>query len=343
VLLRLDSLSRTLGGRAVVDGLSFDVSRGEIFGLLGPNGAGKSTTFRLLTGLLEPDAGAFYFQGVQVYPTQAAFRAHLGVVFQHPSVDVKLTGRENLRLGATLHRLGRDLAKERIEEALALADLGERADEPVEHYSGGMRRRLELARVLMARPLLLIMDEPGAGLDQASLRRFWNHLERLRDETRVTILVTTHQPEEAERCDRLAILSAGKLVAQGSPEALRKQVGGDMLILEGAADEPPEKLAREVAELMGVAAKPFGQQVRFEHPRAHELIPRIVEKLPPGRLRSVSVRQPTLADVFVQLTGQGLDVDQTLAPAGGAVPRAAGRVESGRARTTTKKAATGGW
>ena len=227
--LRVEGLRRSFGTRTAVDDLSFSVGRGEIFGLLGPNGAGKSTTFHLLTGLLAPDGGAVFLDGKKVSPTDPAARERMGVVFQHPSVDVKLTGLENLRLGAALYGLSRATADREIARQLELMDLVERASEPVERYSGGMRRRLELARILLHAPELLIMDEPGAGLDQASLRLFWQRLGELRRERRTTILVTTHQPEEAEHCDRLAILDGGKLVACSPPSELRARVGGDLL------------------------------------------------------------------------------------------------------------------
>ncbi len=301
--LRLDGLSRRLGGRVALEPLTLDIQRGEIFGLLGPNGAGKSTTFRLLLGLLAPDAGRILFDGVEVDPASAAFRSRLGVVFQHPSVDTVLTGRENLRLGATLYGLPRAVAQSRIARALDQAELTSRADEAVSRYSGGMRRRLELGRVLLHDPELLVLDEPGAGLDQASLRRFWQTLAALRDERRLTIVVTTHQPEEAEWCDRLAILDAGRLVAVGSPEELRRRVGGDVVTLE--ADDA-EALAADVNARFGAAATLVEGRVTFEHPRAIEIIPRLVESLPAGRLRSVSMRRPTLADVFIKITGHTL-------------------------------------
>ncbi len=305
--LRLEGLTRRFGARVAVDQLTVEIKRGEIFGFLGPNGAGKSTTFQLLTGLLAPDAGTLYLDGQAVSALDARFRARLGVVFQHPSLDGKLTGRENLELGAALYGLPRTVARPRIQEGLALFELTDRAHEPVERYSGGMRRRLELARVLLHRPEILIMDEPSAGLDQASLRRFWQQLITLRTEREMTVLCTTHQPEEAAYCDRLAVLDGGRLIACGTPEELRKRVGGDVITIE--AERPEEIAATLRAELHldpQLVTDSDPPRLLIEAPRAHELIPRLVERFPSGRLLSVGMRPPSLGDVFVKLTGRGL-------------------------------------
>ena len=304
-LLRAEGLARSYGGRVALAGLSFEVARGEIFGFLGPNGAGKSTAFHLLAGLLDPDGGEIRFRGARATPRDAAFRACIGVVFQSPSVDLLLTGRENLRLGAMLYGLrGRD-ARARIAEALDLVELAGRADERVATYSGGMRRRLEIARVLLHRPELLIMDEPGQGLDLATLRRLWTHLRGLASERGLAILLTTHSPDEAEFCDRLAVLDGGRIVAAGTPEELKRQLGGDVLTIE-AADGDPAGLAAELATRFSLEARVVDGAVMIEQPRGHELIPRLVESLPPGRLRSLAMRPPTLGDVFAHLTGRPL-------------------------------------
>lgn len=305
-LLVVEGLRRSYGDRVALDGLSFSVGRGEIFGLLGPNGAGKTTTFHILAGLLAPEAGRILLSGRETGPQDPAYRARLGVVFQHPSLDLKLTARENLQLGAGLYALPRRVARERIEELLQLVDLRDRADELVEHYSGGMRRRLELARVLLHEPQILVLDEPSRGLDQPSLRRFWEQILELRARRGLTVLLTTHQPEEAEYCDRLGVLDGGRLVACDTPAALRKRVGNEMILVEG---ERPEELAEVIAErfdLRAPAVQIVDGRVVVETPRAHELVPRLVEAFPSGRLRSVSLRAPTLADVFVRLTGHGL-------------------------------------
>ena len=302
--LRLEGLTRRFGERVAVDALSVDIARGEVFGFLGPNGAGKSTTFHLLTGLLAPDGGRVLIEGREAPPTDGRVRRRLGVVFQDPSLDDKLTALENLRLGAALYGLGGRRAETRIGELLRLVELHDRAKEPVERYSGGMKRRLEIARVLLHEPEILVMDEPSRGIDAPTQRRIWEQLLELRRVRRMTILLTTHQPEEAEYCDRLAVLDHGRVIATGTPEALRRQVGGDVVSLDG---DEPEALAAEVRARFALEPRVVDGAVVIETPRGHELIPRLVEGLPPGRLNAVSLRRPTLADVFVHLTGRGLN------------------------------------
>ncbi|MCU1283358.1 MAG: transporter [bacterium] len=302
--LRLEGLTRRFGERVAVDALTVDIARGEVFGFLGPNGAGKSTTFHLLTGLLAPDAGRVLLDGREAPPTDGRVRQRLGVVFQDPSLDDKLTAHENLKLGAALYGLSGKRAESRIAELLALVELGDRAREPVERYSGGMKRRLEIARVLLHEPEILVMDEPSRGIDAPTQRRIWEQLLELRRQRRMTILLTTHQPDEAEYCDRIAVLDHGRVIACDSPDLLRSQVGGDVVTLEG---DDGEALAGEVRAKFSLDARVIDGAVVIETPRGHELIPRLVEALPPGRLRSVAMRRPTLADVFVHLTGRGLN------------------------------------
>ncbi|HZS39113.1 MAG TPA: ABC transporter ATP-binding protein [Polyangia bacterium] len=304
--LRLDALTRRFGDRVAVDALTLDIARGEVFGFLGPNGAGKSTTFNLLTGLIAADGGRVLIDGEEAPPTDPRVRRRLGVVFQEPSLDEKLTGLENLKLGAALYGLSGAAAKRRIDEMLALVELTDRAREPVERYSGGMRRRLEVARVLLSDPEILIMDEPSRGIDQATQRRIWAQLIDLKQKRRLTILLTTHQPDEAEHCDRLAVLDAGRVIALGTPESLRQRVGGDVITVEA---EAPEEVAAIFHAKLGLSpelARVIEGRLVIESPEGHQLIPRLVEQLPAGRLRSVGLRRPTLGDVFVKLTGRGL-------------------------------------
>jgi ABC-2 type transport system ATP-binding protein len=292
------------GGREVLRGVSLSVQAGEIFGLLGPNGAGKSSLFAIVAGLLRPDAGRFLLDGAPIAPGARALRARAGIVFQEPGLDGKLTGEENLRLAATLHRVPPALARERIGRLLAAAGLADRAREPVERLSGGMRRRLELARALVHAPAILVMDEPTVGLDAAAFRAFWEQVEALRRAEGTTVVLTTHRPDEAERCDRLAVLAGGRIVACTTPEALRARVAGDVLVVEA---DGPEEVARTLAERLGVAARVRPEGVVIEREAGHALVPRIVEVFPPGRLRSVSLRRPTLADAYLAVTGEKLE------------------------------------
>ncbi len=305
-LLELSGLTRRFGERAALSDLSLSVYPGEVVGVLGPNGAGKSTAFGLLSGLLRPDAGEVRFRGAPLSLNDAALRRELGVVFQRNSLDGALTARENLRLGARLFALPPKLARARVDAMLELIELKGRADEKVAGWSGGMRRRLELARALVHGPKLLLMDEPTQGLDEASFRKLWAHLAALQEEQGLTVLLTTHRPEEAQLCDRLAVLDQGRLVACESPAALIASMGGDIVVLEA---EVPELVAERVSAAFGLPVRVNQREVLVEHPQGHTLIPRLVEVLPRSALRSVSLRRPTLADVFLKLTGHALGAD----------------------------------
>ncbi|MHB8416599.1 MAG: ABC transporter ATP-binding protein [Myxococcales bacterium] len=315
-LLSAQGLRHAYGDRRVLDGLSFEVARGEIFGFLGPNGAGKTTTFHILTGLLTAQEGTFRLEGRPVVAGDRRLRQKLGVVFQAHSLDLELTARENLALGAALYSVPRAQARERIEQLLALVDLSERAGEKVKRFSGGMRRRLELARALVHRPEILVLDEPTSGLDEASFQRAWAQLERLRRDEGLTVLVTTHRPEEAERCQRLLVLHHGRAVACDTVEALRRRVSGDVVELELQSEDQSNPAGLTLAkawallnERFGIEARESDRGLRVERERGHEWIPRLVEAFPPGALRSVSLRRPSLADVFLTLTGQELARD----------------------------------
>lgn len=317
MFLRADSLRRSFGDRVVLDGVSFSVARGEVFGVLGPNGAGKSTLFSILCGLLKAHGGSLELDGAPFDPTDLAQRRRLGIVFQEPSLDELLTGRENLLCALSLYGITGRAARERADEVLKLVELSDRQHEPVGRYSGGMKRRLELGRVLLHRPELLLMDEPGRGLDAAALRRYFGELLRLVRTQGLTVLLSTHLPEEAQHCDRLAVIDEGRLVACDTCAALEERVGGDIITIE--ADDAAalaQKLTAELISTTTPTGEPAAPTVRIVEagdseivlmaPRAHELVPRLVESLPRGRLRSIAMRRPSLGDVFMHLTGHGL-------------------------------------
>jgi ABC-2 type transport system ATP-binding protein len=306
-LLQLDGLTRRFKERVALQGLSLAVGAGEIVGLLGPNGAGKSTTFQLLAGLLAPDAGRVLLEGRPLSLHDPALRQRMGIIFQRSSLDDLMSARENLLLGARLYGLTGARAQARVEQMLGVIGLRDRGDERVSTWSGGMRRRLELARALVHQPSILLMDEPTQGLDEASFRSFWAHLKALRDAEGLTVLLTTHRADEAEVCDRLAVLDAGRLVAVDTPAALAARVGGDIVTLEA---REPEALAAELRARLGLEARVVEGRVQVEVEQGHALVPRLVEAFPAGRLASVSLRRPTLADVFLQLTGRALGADQ---------------------------------
>ena len=306
-LLEVSGLAHRFGATSVLSGIDFRVQRGEIFGLLGPNGCGKSTTLRVLTGLLVPDAGEVCLCGQRVAPGGRELRRQMGVVFQAPSLDPRLSVRENLQLTAALWRLPKALATQRIADAIDFAQLAERAHSPIKDLSGGMKRRLELARALLHEPALLLLDEPTSGLDESSFRRTWQRISRLRETEQLTVLLTTHRAEEAALCDRVAVIDAGRVVALDTPEALIAQVAGDVISLE--VDDPEASVAR-IARSFELQARIADGRVLIERERGHELIPRLVEALPAGSIRSLSMHRPSLADVFVKLTGRSLGQDQ---------------------------------
>lgn len=307
-------LTFSYGEREVLRGVDFDVELGEVFGLLGPNGSGKSTALGVLAGLLPRQGGEVSWDGNPLASLARSWRSRTGVVFQSPAVDLKLTAEQNLRLAARLHGYTGAEAGRRVERGLEQAGLSERGEDLVSEYSGGMTRRLDLARALLPDPDLLLMDEPTAGLDEAAFREAWARLDAMREGRELTILVATHRPDEAARCDRLAIVAEGRVAAVRSPEQLRSEVGKDVLELKGA--ELPA-LQEQLASEFGLETRLDRDGLLVECEAGHSLIPRLVEGLPDGRLDSVSLRRPTLADAFFHIAGQDLYQDPAKAPKSG--------------------------
>ena len=295
----VDNVTHRYGERTAVDALSFTVDPCEIFAILGPNGSGKTTLFRVLSTLIPLQEGSVTIGGRELPAEAAQIRQSLGVVFQAPSLDKKLTVTENLRHQGKLYGLGgAELAKRRNEslEALGLRD---RAGDLVETLSGGMRRRVELAKSLLHRPAILLMDEPSTGLDPGARIDLWRYLEQLREEQQMTIVLTTHLLDEADRADRIAIMHAGSLAALDQPQALRATVGGDAITI---ATENPDELAASIRDRFGFDAAVIGGQVRMEHAAGHELIQQLVEAFP-DEVQSITLGKPTLEDVFIDRTG----------------------------------------
>lgn len=295
-------LRRSFGERRALDGVSFDVREGEIFGLLGPNGGGKTTLFRILCTLLPPSGGSARVCGCDVVEAPAAVRSSLGVVFQSPSLDPQLTVAENLRYGGNLYGLrGTDLENRWREMASALR-VEDRADDLVKNLSGGLQRRVEIAKSLLPRPRVLLLDEPSTGLDPVARVDLWAILEQLRGKFGITTVLTTHLMDEAERCARVAILHRGKLLACDTPDALRATIGADVLTL---TCRRPDAVAERLQSGFGWTAVVRDDAVRLEIPKAHNEVARIVEAFP-GEILSVTAGRPTLEDVFVRMTGERL-------------------------------------
>lgn len=292
-------LTHRYGSREALADVSLEVAPCELFGLLGPNGGGKTTLLHVLCALLEPAAGTARVAGHDVVRERPAVRAAIGVVFQQPGLDVHLTPRENLRHHGHLYGLRGPALGRRIDEALATLGVADRSDDRVRTLSGGVRRRVELAKCALHRPAVLLLDEPTVGLDPVGRRDFWRHVEALRAGGELAILVATHLMDEADRCDRVAILDRGRCVASGAPAELRAGIRGDVIALETAE---PDALAREIAAGLGVAAAVVDGRVRIEQADGAAFVPRLAEAFP-GRIRAITVGAPTLEDVFVQRTG----------------------------------------
>ncbi|HSV15441.1 MAG TPA: ATP-binding cassette domain-containing protein [Tepidisphaeraceae bacterium] len=298
-IVEINHLTHAYGERVAVNDLSLTVSRGEIFGFLGPNGSGKTTLFRILSTLIPAPPGAVKMFGLDAAEAMNAIRNRIGVVFQSPSLDKQLTAAENLRHHGHLYGIHGPELDERMRTLLQRVDLLDRQHERVEGFSGGMRRRVELAKGLLNRPEILLLDEPSTGLDPGARIDLWRMLRDIQA-SGVTILLTTHLMDEADRCSRLAIMTAGKLVACDTPTAMKERIGGDVITI---TSNDPERLRSTLRERLNVEAETVDAALRLERPRGHEFVPQLIEAAP-GLVESVSVGKPTLEDVFLHLTGK---------------------------------------
>lgn len=297
--MHVADVSYAYGSHQALQDLSFDVPAGSIFGLLGPNGGGKTTLFRLLTTLMPVQSGQIEIDSLDVRSAPDEVRRRLGVTFQSPSLDRRLTVWENLRYQALMYGLRGSVLKDRITELLELLGISERQDDVVDTLSGGLKRRVEVAKSMLHRPRVLLLDEPSTGLDPNARLTLWSALEKLRTDSGVTVLLTTHLMDEAERCDRLAILDRGRRVAEGTPAQLRAEVGGDCITIQS---DQLETTAEELRRRFQVEPQVVGDAIRLELPAGHEFISRLMGEMG-DRVTSVSLGRPTLEDVFVRHTG----------------------------------------
>jgi len=298
--VELRDLRQRYGDRVALDGVSLTVAPGEIVALLGPNGSGKSTLFKILATLLEPTEGSARIFGHDVRRDADAVRRQMGVVFQQPSIDKLLSVEENLLHHGALYGLARATLRTRVAAMLERFGLAERRGERVGRLSGGLARRVELAKALVVGAEVLLLDEPSTGLDPLARREFLAHLGELRDRDGITVLLTTHHLDEAERADRVAILDRGRVVTLGAPEELKAALGGEVLVIQVAS---AERLRERLRLRLGLEAAVVDGAVRLEAPRAHEIVPRLVDAFP-DEIRSITYGKPTLEDVFVHLTGR---------------------------------------
>jgi len=300
--ITVERLTKKFNGLTAVDGISFSVEPGEVFGFLGPNGAGKSTTINILCTLLSPTSGQASVAGFDCVRQPDLVRQSIGIIFQDPTLDNGLTAYENLLFHAYLYNLNRATARSRIDEVLKLVDLDSRKNDIVRKFSGGMKRRLEIARGLLHYPKVLFMDEPTLGLDPQTRNMIWEFIRSLKVRTGITIFMTTHYLEEAEFCDRVAIIDLGKIISMGSPAELKASLKGDTLTLTSRDDRA---LAAEISERFGLTAAPVTGGLSLTVERGEEFLPALIKGLK-AEVLSVSLTRPSLNDVFLALTGKSI-------------------------------------
>jgi ABC-2 type transport system ATP-binding protein len=306
-VIKIENLTKKFNGFIAVDNISFSIRNGELFGLLGPNGAGKTTTINILSTLLKSTSGYAEVTGFDVSKDRDSVRSSIGIVFQEPALDNRLTGRENLDFHSAMYDLTKKLREKRIKEVLELAELTDKADVLVENYSGGMKRRLEIARGLIHRPKVLFLDEPTLGLDAQTRRHIWEYIKKLNKEERVTILLTTHYMEEADYlCDRVAIIDHGKIVALDTPKKLKDSLGADVVSLEiPNQDSTAFEAKLKNFEWLKEVNKHDGF-LDLKAKNADKRLPEIIsiaEKVG-MTINSVNLHKPTLEDVFLHFTGK---------------------------------------
>jgi len=298
-IIEVRDLVKKYGELTAVRGISFEVERGEIFGFLGPNGAGKTTTISILCTLLAPTSGQAVLDGYDVVVDRERVRESIGLVFQDPSLDDRLTARENLEFHAYAYRVPRDERDERIREVLTMVELLEREKDRVQTFSGGMKRRLEIARGLLHYPKVLFLDEPTVGLDPQTRNSIWEYIHELKSRHDITIFLTTHYMDEAENCDRIAIIDYGEIIAMDAPEDLKNQVGGDVVKIYTEDDEEAERVLLEDFKVEMIQDR---ECLCFEVESGEQFVPRFIRDFPVP-ITSISLRRPTLDDVFLKLTG----------------------------------------
>jgi len=307
----VDSLTKEFGGFKAVDGISFKVEEGEIFGFLGPNGAGKSTTMMILTTLLKPTSGRALVGGYDVMSDAKKVREKIGYVQQEISVDEFLTGRENLYLHARINQIPRNLIKSRIDDVLELVELGEKKDQASLTYSGGMRKRLDIANGLLSRPAVLFLDEPTVGLDIQTRRKIWGYIKKIRKDFGMTIFISTHYMEEADNlCDRIGIIDHGKIQVIDTPKSMKSAIGNEIIsfnLVDGQANQ--DAIIDQIGKIEFVKeVKNKEGLITVFSTKSNEVIPKIFQESAnlDMKIRSLTLKQPTLDDVFISYTGHDL-------------------------------------
>lgn len=306
-LIRISNLWHSYGAHVALSGISLEIREGEILGILGPNGGGKSTLFKILSTAMLPSDGDASIAGQSVRESPDRVRESIGVVFQSFGLDKKLTVHENLRCQGNLYFMQGEMLEERIGSLLASFGLSERAKELVGTLSGGLQRRVEIAKGVLHSPKVLLLDEPSTGLDPSARLDLWRFLEHCRKEEHTTIVLTTHLAEEADRCDRIAILDRGTVAALGRPEDLRNSIGGDVLLV---SSKKVSQLKAKLLRQFKLHTTVVGNELMMEVPAGHRFIPKLIRTFP-NLVSSVTLRKPSLEDVFVHATGHTLEANDT--------------------------------
>jgi ABC-2 type transport system ATP-binding protein len=299
-IIQVHNLSKQFKSLTAVDDISFSVNEGEVFGFLGPNGAGKTTTINILCTLLSPTAGAASIAGYDCAQNPDEVRTAIGIIFQDTTLDTGLTAYENLKFHAYLYNLDRTLTERRIDEILDVVELQSRKHDLIKNFSGGMKRRLEIARGLLHYPRVLFLDEPTIGLDPQTRNTIWDFIDTLRKKEKITVFMTTHYMEEAENCDRIAIMDHGRIIAMDTPSHLKEMVQGDVITLVTSNNELAQQ---EIQKTFGLESRAENGTLTLESEKGDELIPRLIHGLSVATL-SVGLKKPTLNDVFLRLTGR---------------------------------------
>ena len=299
-IIKVENLVKNYGELVAVNSINFNVAQGEIFGFLGPNGAGKTTTINILCTLAKPTSGRATVAGFDVVRQQSQVRQSIGLVFQDPSLDERLSGMQNLRFHALVYNMPASLREQRIEQLLKMMELWEKRNSQVRTYSGGMKRRLELARGLLHHPKVLFLDEPTLGLDPQTRNRIWEYVTEMRRQEGTTIFFTTHYMDEAERADRIAIIDHGKLVAIDTPDALKKLVAKDIICVKTVDDT---KAAEEIRLRHQIEARHDENGLCVEVSNGEEFVPAFIKEFG-TKILTISLRRPSLEDVFLKLTGR---------------------------------------
>jgi len=314
-IIKTENLTKKFNGFTAVDSISFKVKKGEIFGFLGPNGAGKTTTIKMLTTLLNPTNGNADVAGFKVNKNKDDVRKNIGIVFQEPALDTELTGRENLDFHARMYGLGKEKRKNRINEVLKLVDLEDKQNNLVKFYSGGMKRRLEIARGLMHYPTVLFLDEPTLGLDSQTRQAIWAYIKKMNKEEQTTIFLTTHYMDEADNlCDRIGIIDHGKILVIDSTENLKNSIGNDVIVLSSSDNDKILKRLKKESWIKNT--KMYDSYLTLGVKKGEEKIPLIIEIAQSlnEKIKAISVRKPTLDDVFLSYTGRKIRDNESVSP-----------------------------